>query len=86
MYIFVAGRTERDQIRFRVISAQATELLVVDLQLGHAATGLATPSITLQHLVSQLGIGFGIKPQRNRLGSDAVHAACSAMASRRLCL
>jgi len=44
MELFVAARTQCDQIRFRVVSEQAALLNVMHLEFAHGSAILAPPS------------------------------------------
>ncbi|MGA2369875.1 MAG: hypothetical protein ABSG11_04350 [Candidatus Korobacteraceae bacterium] len=46
----MALRAECDQVLFLIAARLATEFEVVDLQVLHAAAGLAPPVVPLQHL------------------------------------
>jgi predicted thioesterase len=82
----VALVAKGNEVMLGIFARVAAKLLVVDLQAGHTTAGLTPPSVSLQHLTSQLGVGCRIKLQTSCLGPDGVHATCSAIASRKLCL
>jgi len=80
----MTNRAERDQVVFIVGSEVTAKLLVVNLEVGHAAAGLTAPAIALKYLASQLRVRSWIQAQANLLGSNG-HATFSAMAARKLC-
>jgi hypothetical protein len=59
----VACGAERNQVLLRVVSGLAAEFLVVNFQVGHRATRLASPAIPLEYLVAKLFVQGGNKPQ-----------------------
>jgi hypothetical protein len=50
VHLFVATRTQCDQILFFIAARSAAEFEMVDLQVLHAPAELAAPAVTLQHL------------------------------------
>jgi hypothetical protein len=61
MNFLVAACTKSDQILGDVITQSAPHLNVMDLKPLDAATRLATPAISLQHLAAELAISFRVK-------------------------
>ena len=55
MFSSMAGRTERNEIRFGVGSSMAPEVLMVDFEVRHRAARLAAPAISAQYA---LPLGF----------------------------
>ena len=47
MHSGMACRAERNQVLLAVIAGLAAELLVVNFEIGHAAAGLASPTVSL---------------------------------------
>ena len=43
---------ERDEVLFGVVSQSASWVDVVDLQVGRSPAPLATPAVSLQHLLA----------------------------------
>jgi len=64
----MASRAQSDEVSVRVFTTLATEFLVVNFQVHHAAAVLTSPTITPQHLLSQSSVGFGIKSQARLFG------------------
>ena len=58
----VACSTEGNQILARIITGVAAKLSVVDFQVGHRTARLASPTITRQHLNTELFVQCGIEP------------------------
>jgi hypothetical protein len=48
----VAIRAEGHEIVFRVFPGLAPKLLMVDFEIGHRAAELASPIVTLEHLLA----------------------------------
>jgi hypothetical protein len=61
MYGVVTVSTQRDQVLLGVASGLSTKLLVMNLKILPAATRLATPSVPLQHLSTELFVPFRIQ-------------------------
>ena len=72
----MALRAQGDEIFLSVIALLAPEPGVVDLQIRHGATGLASPAIALKHLQAQLLVGSYIQANSRPSLQCAVHAAC----------
>jgi hypothetical protein len=49
MFSSMAGRTERNEIRFGVGSSMAPEVLMVDFEVRHRAARLAAPAISPEY-------------------------------------
>jgi hypothetical protein len=86
MHSGMACRTKGDQVPLGIVAGMAAEFFVVDLEVGHRAARLAFPAITAQHLVAELFVWLGIKPQTRSLWSDAIHDAFAAKWSRNVFL
>ena len=54
MLLFVAARAQRNQVLLVIVALLAAELLVMDLQILSGTADLASPTIAVQHLFSQL--------------------------------
>ena len=63
MHSAVAGTAKSNQVLLDILPRQAAEFLVVDFQIRHGSTGLASPSITPQHALPQLVILFRVETQ-----------------------
>ena len=63
MHKRMASGTQRNQVLFGIITALATKLLVVNLQIQSAAATLTPPAITPQHLLPESFVQLGIKSQ-----------------------
>jgi hypothetical protein len=61
MDLRMAPRAQCDQVLFLVAARVTSELLVVDLQVPHAAATLAAPAVTFQESPVQLAIDLGIE-------------------------
>jgi len=55
MFSSMAGRTERNEIRFGVGSSMAPEVLMVDFEVRHRTARLAAPTISAEYA---LPLGF----------------------------
>jgi hypothetical protein len=53
VFCCVTNGTKSNQIRLRIVSAMASELLVVDFQVTHRTAGLAPPAISAEYLLAQ---------------------------------
>jgi hypothetical protein len=73
----VAPATQRNQVLLRIITGLAAKFLVMNLQIGHRAAGLASPSIATEYLVAELFVWLGIEPQARLLRSEEIHEAFS---------
>jgi hypothetical protein len=69
----VAVSTQSEQTFFRIGARMASEFLVVDLQLPHAATDLASPAVALQHLPMQFAVAGRIESNSGRFDADVLH-------------
>lgn len=78
--------TECSQVLLGVVACLAAELFVVNFQFGHRAARLASPAISSQHLVAELFVQSGVKPQSRLFWSDTIHDAFSAKWSRNVFL
>jgi hypothetical protein len=78
----MAYRTKRNQVLLSVVTGLTAEFLVVDLEVGHRAASLASPTIPPEYLVAELFVRSGIKPQAWLLWPDAIHDAFPAKWSR----
>jgi hypothetical protein len=58
----MACRTEGDQVLFTVLAGLATEMLVMNLQILHAATRLATKTVPPQDLLTESLVGAQVQP------------------------
>ncbi len=81
---FMTVGAQCDQVRVIIIALLAAQLLV-DLKVLFGTTDLASPSVALQHLFSELVVRLGIKPQARSLGTDLVHEAFSVTSFRKAC-
>ena len=63
MYSVVASSAEGDQIFLSVAPQPALRLDVVNLEVSRTAAPLATPGVSLQHLLAQLTIGLWVEPE-----------------------
>jgi hypothetical protein len=66
-----------NQVLLGVVAGVAAELFVMEFESGHCAARLASPPITTKHLVTELFVELGIKPQARLLRSDLIHDAFS---------
>jgi hypothetical protein len=80
MHSGVACRTKRNLLR--VVAGVAAEFFVVDFEVGLRATQLTSETVATQHLVAELFVQFGIKPQARQLRSDPIHDAFSVRDAR----
>lgn len=62
MVFFVTCSTEGSQVLFRIIASLATEKFVVNFQIRHRAARLASPSVSLEHLIPKLLISLRTQP------------------------
>jgi hypothetical protein len=70
----VTVSAERDEIPFGIFPQQATRVQVVNLEIGETPAVLTSPSITLQNLVAELSIGFGVEaPPRPETLHEGIH-------------
>jgi len=57
----MACGAQRDQVRFEIVTTLTAKLFVVHLEVRSAPATLASPTITPQHLLSELFVQPGIK-------------------------
>ena len=62
----VAGTAKCNQVLLDILPRQAAKFLVVDFQVRHRSTGLASPSIPPQHALPQLVVLFRVESQARR--------------------
>ena len=58
----VAGRAQRNEILFGVVSQPSARTDVVRLQIARCPAVLAAPAIAREHLADELAIHIGFKP------------------------
>jgi hypothetical protein len=61
--VLVALDAKSYEILSRIIAQSTPRLNVMNLEILHASTRLATPAVSLQDFPAKLAISFGIKPQ-----------------------
>ena len=66
---------EGDQVLFLVATGLAAEFEVVYMQSLHATTGLAAPTVALQHLAVQFVVAVRIESESLAFDADFVHEA-----------
>ncbi len=71
----VAGDTQGYKILFRIVSAAAARIKVVDLEINDASAMLAAPRVPCEHTLAQPAVGFGVEPQTRSLRMEPSHAA-----------
>lgn len=59
----VACGAEGNKVLFGVVAGVAAEFLMMNFEIGYGAARLASPAIAVQHLVAELFVQLGIKPQ-----------------------
>ena len=69
---FVAMGAQRDQVLFHIAPRLTPEFLMVHMQVPHAAAGLASPAIALQHLPMQYAVARRVKPESRGFAVDAL--------------
>ena len=79
----MATATEGDQVFLRVLTHMASELLMMDFEIGHRSAKLASPTVPLQDRKTELVIL--LRPKSGYL-SDAIrlHAAVSLTSAMNL--
>jgi hypothetical protein len=65
----MAYAAKGDEIFFHIASQKAARLHVMDLQILGTSTSLASPAITLEHLLAKHLIGVPIQA-KSRMSSD----------------
>ena len=50
----VACSAKCDQIFLAIVTGEAAELFMMNFQVGHASTELASPAVAVQHLFTEL--------------------------------
>jgi hypothetical protein len=83
MDFVVTRRTERNEVKFGVEPALASEFLVVNFQIRHRAAGLTAPAVAAQDLLAQLLVFDRIQPQARSSWPSFVHDAFSLRLSRK---
>ena len=66
MHAGVAGMAEGDEVFIAVVPLLAPELLVVHLERGHGAAGLAAPAVALENTETELPVGQAVQGQSRR--------------------
>jgi hypothetical protein len=61
MYSAVTSITHGDQVRLRIVTQQASRTNMVDLKIVWASAVLAPPSVSLQDLPAEFGVGIRIQ-------------------------
>ena len=83
VHSIVTSRAQGDQILSRVIAALTAKFLVMDLEIGRTATGLTSPSISLQDLFTKPLVRFGIEPQARMFWPDWFTKSARSLAPRK---
>ena len=73
MHASVASGTKGNQVLIGIVARLATKFLVVNFKVRHRAARLASPAIAAQHLVAQLFVQLGIKPQGTKFWLGTIH-------------
>jgi hypothetical protein len=74
----MASGAKRNQILLGIITGLAAKFLVMNLKVRHRAAGLASPAVSVQHMVVELFVQSGIKMEARPPWSDAIHDAFPA--------
>jgi len=77
MDLSMAPQTQRNEVGLGIASALAAKFLVMDFQVRHRSTGLASPSVASQYLLPQSFIRAAIEPQAWIFRPQFAHAASS---------
>jgi hypothetical protein len=62
MQVVMATETQSDQVQIVIRTLLASQCLVVDLQVLHGTTDLASPAVSGEHLLSKLIVGVRLEP------------------------
>ena len=84
----VAISAKRNEVVLRVVAALATKHSMMDLKIGHCATGLASPAVSLEHLAMELPVSLGYKSEPGPFGKYRFHEAfvCSSARNASFCV
>jgi len=74
----VAIGAQSDQIWFGIVSQSAGWMHVVNLKIIKPPAPLTTPTIPIDHLPAQFGVGFQIEPKPRALWEGTIHEAPSS--------
>ena len=75
MGILVTTSAEGDEVLLGVVAEVAAWVDVVDLEVGRAAAGLATPAVALQYLLAKSTVGLGVEAKPGPAREQASHEA-----------
>ncbi|HSZ01580.1 MAG TPA: hypothetical protein VK788_18925 [Terriglobales bacterium] len=73
----MASRAEGNQIPLGIVPGLAAKQRVVNLEVGHRATRLASPAVPAEHLIAKVIVQFRIQAQTSALWSEVVHEVFS---------
>jgi len=59
----MAGSAKSDQVLFGIFPRVTAEVFMVNLEMGHCAAELASPTVSTQHLDAKLFVQLAIKAQ-----------------------
>jgi hypothetical protein len=78
----LAGGTKGDQVLFDILAGVAAKLFVMDFQVRHCPTGLTSPAVATQHLLTQSLVRLWIESQARRVRIPRTHGTFSLKPSR----
>ena len=81
----MATVTECYQVCLGIVTGLAPKLLMMNFQIRHNAARLTAPSVAAQHLLAQILIRDGIKPQGSVFWTNLIHDAFSSRFSMKAC-
>ena len=78
----MARSAKGNQVLLGIVPSVTAEVFMVNLEIGHNAAELASPTVSTQHPDAKLFVQFGIKPQARTFWLDVFHGAFSGKWSR----
>jgi len=81
----MAIKTQRDEIPFLIPTGVAAKLLVMDFEICHGTTQLASPAIAPQYLLAKFPVAFLFEPDWRPFANNLVHCTCQLRDVRKAC-
>jgi hypothetical protein len=82
MFVGVARMAESNQVQIRIVASLTSHLFVVHLKILAAATFLASPIVSLEHLLTELLVGIRHQLDSRSLRLSMLHDALALTCSK----
>lgn len=82
MFMCMARMAESNQVHIGIVASLTSHPLMVHLKILAAATVLASPIVSLQHLLAQLLVGIRCQLEQSSLRLSMLHDALALTCSK----